>query len=229
MTPCTKASSACPALLRATLDTTAEWLAGPGQADVAALAAADRALLVSRGYNLATSLELALKLKETCGLYAGAYSTADFAHGPRALTREDVPVIAIRPDGPMGALVDETIAGVRDHGAPVTMICGPGLDVPAGALVTPDEVPEELTPVTFVAAGQLLVEAVAREARGQSRCAERPRQGDADALTRQELRVRSMRAATVASAGWPGSHVSITSTISAMRIRAWVMLAWPRL
>ena len=152
-----------PAALRATLNTTAEWLAGPGQVDVAALAAADRALLVSRGYNLATSLELALKLKETCGLYAGAYSTADFAHGPRALTRADVPVIAIRPDGPMGALVDETVAGVRDHGAPVTMICGPGADVPDGALVIADSVPEELTPVTFVAAGQLLVEEVARK------------------------------------------------------------------
>ena len=43
------------------------------------------------------------------------------------------------------------------------MICGPGADVPDGALVIVDSVPEELTPVTFVAAGQLLVEAVARK------------------------------------------------------------------
>ena len=73
----------------------------------------DRALLVSRGYNLATTLELALKLKETCGLFAEAYSTADFAHGPLVLAQPAVPTSAIRPDGAMGALVDETLATWR--------------------------------------------------------------------------------------------------------------------
>jgi glucosamine--fructose-6-phosphate aminotransferase (isomerizing) len=152
-----------PGALARTLDVTATWLDGPGRPDVTTIAAADRALLVSRGYNLATSLELALKLKETVGLYAEAYSTADFAHGPRALTREDVPVVAIRPDGPMGALVDETLAGVRGLGAPVTLIGGRETVADGSALVLPDEIPEELSPVPFVVAGQLLVEAVARE------------------------------------------------------------------
>jgi glucosamine--fructose-6-phosphate aminotransferase (isomerizing) len=152
-----------PGALARTLDVTTTWLAGPGRPDVTTIAAADRALLVSRGYNLATSLELALKLKETVGLYAEAYSTADFAHGPRALTREDVPVVAIRPDGPMGGLVDETLTGVRALGAPVTLIGGRETVADGSALVLPDEVLEELSPVPFVVAGQLLVEAVARE------------------------------------------------------------------
>ena len=117
---------------------------------------------MSRGYNLATALELALKLKETCGLYAEAYSTADFAHGPKALTRSDVPVIAIRPDGAMGAQVDETLSGVRALGAHVTVIGGPETaDVP-GALALPVELLEALTPLAYVVGGQLIVEAVAR-------------------------------------------------------------------
>ena len=64
----------------------------PGPTAVAAFARANRALVVSRGYNLATALELALKFKETCGLFAEAYSTADFAHGPVVLAQPRVPV-----------------------------------------------------------------------------------------------------------------------------------------
>ena len=69
------------------------------------------------------ALELALKFKETCGLFAEAYSTADFAHGPVVLARPRIPVLAIRPDGPMGALVDATLqqtghaAGCRSSSA----------------------------------------------------------------------------------------------------------------
>jgi glucosamine--fructose-6-phosphate aminotransferase (isomerizing) len=153
---------ALPDALRSTLSTSEAWLGDDGRATVAGLVAADRALLVSRGYNLATALELALKLKETCGLYAEAYSTADFAHGPKALTRPDVPVIAIRPDGPMGLAVDETLRGVHARGATAAVIGGPEARMIDGALALPDELPEELTPMQYVVAGQLLVEAVAR-------------------------------------------------------------------
>lgn len=157
-----------PQALRSTLLHTQRWLDGPGRSAVADLAGADRALVVSRGYNLATALELALKLKETVGLFAEAYSTADFAHGPRVLARRDVPILAIRPDGPMGAQVDDTLAGIAPFGGRVTVIGGPqaALGRP-GALSLPSVLPEALTPLLFVVPGQLLVEATA-QARGIS-------------------------------------------------------------
>ncbi len=154
--------AALPDALRGALRASETWLEGDGRAAIDDLVAADRALLVSRGYNLATALELALKLKETCGLYAEAYSTADFAHGPRALTRPEVPVLAIRPDGPMGSLVDQTLAGVRDRGARTTVIGGREAAEVPGALVLEEALPEALTPMQFVVGGQLIVEAVAR-------------------------------------------------------------------
>jgi glutamine---fructose-6-phosphate transaminase (isomerizing) len=156
-----------PAALRTTLAATDGWLAGAGHSAVSGLAAADRALLVSRGYNLATALELALKLKETCGLFAGAYSTADFAHGPLVLAQAAVPTIAIRPDGAMGVLVDETLAAVAGRGGAATVIGGEESAAIAGALALPSLLPEALTPLQFVVPGQLLVEATAR-ARGVS-------------------------------------------------------------
>jgi glutamine---fructose-6-phosphate transaminase (isomerizing) len=153
-----------PAALRATLTQAQQWLAGPGRTAVRDLASADRALVVSRGYNLATAMELALKLKETVGLFAEAYSTADFAHGPRVLARRDVPILAIRPDGPMGEQVDETLAGIAADGGRVTVIGGPeaALGHP-DALALPAVLPEALTPLQFVVPGQLLVEATAQE------------------------------------------------------------------
>ena len=155
--------AALPDVLRSTLSMTYAWLDGPGADVVRALADADRALLVSRGFNLATALELALKLKETCGLFAEAYSTADFAHGPMVLAQAAVPTIGIRPDGAMGAMVDETLAAVAQRGGLATVIGGREAAPIAGALALPSPLPEALTPLQFVLPGQLLVEATAQE------------------------------------------------------------------
>ena len=159
--PLANGLASLPDVLRATISRTDAWLDGPGGDLVRALADADRALLVSRGYNLATALELALKLKETCGLFAEAYSTADFAHGPLVLAQAAVPTIGIRPDGPMGALVDETLAAVAHRGGRATVIGGPQAASIPGALSLPSLVPEVLTPLQFVVPGQLVVEATA--------------------------------------------------------------------
>ena len=156
-----------PRVLRATLVTAAQWLDGDGRDVVRDLARADQALLVSRGYNLATALELALKLKETCGIFAEAYSTADFAHGPLVLARAAVPTIALRPNGAMGDAVDETLAAVAGRGGLATVIGGPEAAARPGALALPPLMPEALTPLQFVVPGQLLVEAAA-QARGIS-------------------------------------------------------------
>jgi glutamine---fructose-6-phosphate transaminase (isomerizing) len=155
--------AALPDALRDTIARARDWLAGPGAAAVEAFAAADRALLVSRGFNLATALELALKLKETCGLFAEAYSTADFMHGPLVLARDDVPTLAIRPDGLMGADVDATLAAVAGRGGRTTVFGGRESEGRPDALSLPHSIPESLTPLEFVVPGQLLVEAVAAE------------------------------------------------------------------
>ncbi len=153
--------AALPDALRGALSLTRAWLDGPGSEAVADFAAADRALLVSRGFNLATALELALKLKETCGLFAEAYSTADFAHGPLVLARPDVPTLAIRPDGAMGAAVDASLAAVSSRGGRGIVIGAAEAARIPGALALPSELPESLTPLLFVVPGQMLVEATA--------------------------------------------------------------------
>lgn len=127
---------------------------------VGRFAAADRALVVSRGYNLATALEIALKLKEAAGLFAEGYSTADLQHGPVTLAAPSVPVLAIRPPGQMGARVDDVVGRLANDGsAPWTIDAGSD---GAGdrALRLGLDLPDLLSPAALVVPGQLLAEAV---------------------------------------------------------------------
>ena len=93
---------------------------------VEAFALADRALVASRGYNMATALEIALKLKETGAVFAEGYSTADLLHGPIALAGAGIPLLAIRPDGPMGPGIDEGVARAEAAGSAAWVVGGAG-------------------------------------------------------------------------------------------------------
>lgn len=56
-------------------------------------------IVLGRGYEYATALEWALKLKELTYVSAHAYSAADFQHGPIALVEPGLPVLAVAPTG----------------------------------------------------------------------------------------------------------------------------------
>lgn len=60
-------------------------------------------LVVGRGVGLATALEAALKLKETCGLHAEAFSAAEIKHGPMALIAKSIPLLVFSQADKTGA------------------------------------------------------------------------------------------------------------------------------
>jgi glucosamine--fructose-6-phosphate aminotransferase (isomerizing) len=66
---------------------------------VAALSNANSLFVLGRGLNYAVAQESALKLKETCGLHAEAFSAAEVKHGPMALVGAGFPVIMLMPSG----------------------------------------------------------------------------------------------------------------------------------
>jgi glucosamine--fructose-6-phosphate aminotransferase (isomerizing) len=155
-----------PAVLAGVLEAAGAWLRGPGAGCVAELARADEALVVSRGHNFATALELALKLRETSRIFADGYSTADLLHGPVVVAGPAVPILALRPDGPAGAAVDEALAVARRAGAAPWLIGGRGVSAGERGLAVALDLPEPLTPLAYVLPGYLVAEAVAR-ARGR--------------------------------------------------------------
>lgn len=120
---------------------------------------ANSTLFLGRTYNYATALEGALKLKEISYIHAEGYAAGEFKHGPIALISEEVPVVAVVPEGPMrkkmvssmlevkarkGRIIsimterDEEIRGISDH----------TIEIPG--------VPEFLTPLLSVIPLQLL-------------------------------------------------------------------------
>ncbi len=152
-----------PDVLDAALAAAEAWLATDGGQLVEAIAGAGRALVVSRGYNLATALETALKLKETGRIFAEGYSAADLEHGPIALASAGFPTLVFRPDGPMGASIDPAADRSRSLGARTWTIGGPETAGRPDALTIEAlaGLPECLTPLALILPGQLLAEAVA--------------------------------------------------------------------
>ncbi|MGH7025873.1 SIS domain-containing protein [Brevundimonas sp.] len=60
-----------------------------------ALIPATSLYVVGRGLGFGVAREAALKLKETCGLHAEAFSTAEVRHGPMALVKTGFPVLLL--------------------------------------------------------------------------------------------------------------------------------------
>ena len=63
--------------------------------------------VIARGLGLGIAQEAALKCKETCGLHAESFSSAEVRHGPQALMRAGFPALVFAQD-------DETRAGVEE-------------------------------------------------------------------------------------------------------------------
>lgn len=86
------------------------------------LEAADRALVVGRGYSMSTAKEGALKLMETSAIAASGWSAADATHGPLGQVIPGTPVIVLTasPDGRESV---EAFAGAaRDLGGRVIAV-----------------------------------------------------------------------------------------------------------
>lgn len=60
---------------------------------LAELTSAQSIYVVGRGHALGLAQEAALKLKETCGIQAEAFSAAEVRHGPMAVVRDRFPVL----------------------------------------------------------------------------------------------------------------------------------------
>lgn len=70
-------------------------LGAPAQITAETLSGMQQCAVIGRGFGYAIAREVALKLKEVCGIQAEAFSSAEFQHGPIALIERKLPVIDI--------------------------------------------------------------------------------------------------------------------------------------
>lgn len=102
---------------------------------VAGLVEARNLFVIGRGYGLSIAQEAALKLKETCGLHAEGFSSAEVRHGPMAIVKRDFPVLAFATSDEAGADVRKVAGEFAERGARVLLadVAGRG-ELPALAI-----------------------------------------------------------------------------------------------
>jgi glucosamine--fructose-6-phosphate aminotransferase (isomerizing) len=118
----------------------------------------EECVVIGRGYNYATALELALKLKELTYVQAHAYSSADFRHGPIAAVSEGLPAVLVMPRGAAFTDMRDLAQDLQERGAELLIVT----DSPdAHALATTllplaGDLPEWLSPIPAIVPGQVL-------------------------------------------------------------------------
>jgi glucosamine--fructose-6-phosphate aminotransferase (isomerizing) len=78
--------------------------------------------VLSRALGFSSALETALKLKETCGLHAEGFSTAEVRHGPREIVDERFLVIALALPGSGQEDIIATAQEMKAQGAKLLLI-----------------------------------------------------------------------------------------------------------
>lgn len=115
---------------------------------VKALTTATNLFVIGRGVGFGTAQEAALKLKETCGLHAEAFSAAEVKHGPMAIVKEHFPVLIFTQQDQAFSGMDALIQDFRARKA--TMLIASENMVGADCLPVVDEVPSIIAPLLAV-------------------------------------------------------------------------------
>ena len=142
----------------------AQALEAPVDDAAALLASAHDVLASGRGLSFGTTLEVALKLEETCLQPVRGLSYADLKHGPIAVVDADlVTILVAAGDGPALPGMTELAATVREKGS---RILGIGGDTEFASRCDVDlpgpDLPETLAPLALVIPAQRTIEALAR-------------------------------------------------------------------
>jgi glucosamine--fructose-6-phosphate aminotransferase (isomerizing) len=112
-------------------------------------------VVLGRGYNLATALEWALKLKELAYVRAHAYSTADFQHGPVASLEPGGQLLAVSARGPMADDLDELVELLHGERKAAVLTLSDVQIHDAERLPFGDDLPEWLSPLVAILPAQL--------------------------------------------------------------------------
>lgn len=90
------------------------------------LVRAESLYVVARGPGLAVAREAALKLKETCGIHAEAFSAAEIRHGPMRLVKAGFPVLMLAQDDETAPDMQNLASEFSARGATVMLAGVPG-------------------------------------------------------------------------------------------------------
>jgi glutamine---fructose-6-phosphate transaminase (isomerizing) len=111
------------------------------------LQSAENLYVVGRGLGLGAAQEIALKCKETCGIHAEAFSSAELRHGPYTLLRKGFPALLLAQQDGTRPGIEALALELGRRGIPLLLAGGNA----AGSILLPTiEVAAELAPILLV-------------------------------------------------------------------------------
>ena len=128
---------------------------------IAKLARASSLFVLGRGPTFAIAAEAALKLKETSGVHAEAFSSAEVLHGPAAVISGGFPLLCFAPSDAARSRFFETVEKLASFGAsPLMVDTEPHSRWPT--ILSPDAGHSLVTPIAALHAFYGLAETAAR-------------------------------------------------------------------
>ena len=122
------------------------------------LESAENLYVVGRGLGLSAAQEVALKCKETCGIHAEAFSSAELRHGPFALLRKGFPALLLAQHDGTRPGIEALAVELARRGVPV-LLAGAHA---AGSVSLPSvEVAAELAPILLVQSAYRMIASLA--------------------------------------------------------------------
>ncbi|TCV95777.1 glucosamine--fructose-6-phosphate aminotransferase (isomerizing) [Luteibacter rhizovicinus] len=118
------------------------------------------ALFLGRGVQYPVALEGSLKLKEISYIHAEAYPAGELKHGPLALVDEDMPIVAVAPNGPLLDKLKSNLQEVRARGGELFVFADEHAEmddtIEQGVMVRLESGGEFISPAVFTIPLQLL-------------------------------------------------------------------------
>jgi len=111
------------------------------------LQSAENLYVVGRGLGLGAAQEVALKCKETCGIHAEAFSSAELRHGPYTLLRKGFPALLLAQGDATRPGIEALASELARRGVAVLLAGGKA----AGSILLPcPQAAPELAPILLV-------------------------------------------------------------------------------
>jgi len=122
-----------------------------------------KCIVVSRGLNMATAYETALKMCETGYIVARGFSAANLMHGPVASVDPGSTAFLFAPAGRVLESLRQTARSLDERGIEQVVVSSDPdvLGVAATPVRIPFQVDEVVSPFVYVVAGQLMAHALA--------------------------------------------------------------------
>ena len=119
---------------------------------------ASHMVVTSRGFNLPTAQEAALKLMETSYVAAQPFSEADLRHGPLAMVAKDFPVLVIVPPGETRSSMVDLVGTLDERGAELVVLSDDEevLEKASASFRVTVSCPEKLSPILYAIPPQML-------------------------------------------------------------------------